>query len=110
MTEKYFIGTSNLAQQEPPTNNSPFPERQKYEPYQWYVGHALFSFESIVAVSDDKEWKNTFAGLFVTTKNISEAGSFRVTGTPASPRTTEGHFGQMPVITQPHKNRTLPFR
>jgi hypothetical protein len=36
-------------------------EKANYEKYRWYVGHALYSFESILEISpDDPAWKRTF--------------------------------------------------
>jgi len=60
-----FIGISELSLKEPPTKDSPIEERREYETYKWYVGHALFSFESILQVfPEDEGWKGTFRGFF----------------------------------------------
>jgi hypothetical protein len=58
------LANAELARK-PPTKDGSDEERadaakEKYEKYRWYVGHALYSFESILAVDDDPEWKITF--------------------------------------------------
>jgi hypothetical protein len=48
----------------PPAQDSAVEDKKKYEQYQWYVGHALYSFESILqALPNDEDWKKTFRGF-----------------------------------------------
>jgi hypothetical protein len=55
----------------PSPPQGPFPdkkteeeEKNKFEKYQWYVGHALFSFEGIFdALPGDKGWESTAASF-----------------------------------------------
>jgi hypothetical protein len=59
-TNKDLLGTGKYARTGPPADNSPDDLKNEYERYQWYVGHSLFSFESILeADPDDGAWKNT---------------------------------------------------
>ena len=44
----------------PPAVNGSMEDKKKYEQYRWYIGHALYSFESILDVlPKDKGWKLT---------------------------------------------------
>jgi len=59
-----FLGPSELAQMSPPMQNSSDELKRDYEAYQWYVGHGLFSFESILAaLPGDEGWERTFKGF-----------------------------------------------
>src|SRR5688572_5191933 len=55
-----MFSNGKLAPQYPPADS--IRKTEEYERYRWYVGHALLSFESILAAQpNDKEWRNTFA-------------------------------------------------
>lgn len=72
-----FLGSSELAQKEPPNPHSSDQEKREYEGYQWYVGHALFSFESILQVfPDDQGWKRTFTGFICAHKKYLSSEEF----------------------------------
>ena len=61
--EKPYFANAELTPK-PPNENSSKEDKEKYEAYQWYVGHALYSFESILAaLPNDAEWEKTFAAF-----------------------------------------------
>lgn len=78
INNKELIGTSKLAQIDPPAKTSPLEERNEYERYKWYVGHALLSFESILETSpDDGAWKGTFTGFICDHKKYLRSDEFK---------------------------------
>lgn len=57
---KELLGSGKYARNGPPADNSPDDFKNEYERYQWYIGHSLFSFESILeADPDDSAWQKT---------------------------------------------------
>ena len=50
---------------------------KKYEKYRWYVGYAIFSFETILDVfPDDKEWKRTASAFIIDHQDYICSDSF----------------------------------
>jgi hypothetical protein len=77
--EKPEFANAQLAPK-PPKEDSSDEEKKKYEQYQWYVGHALYSFESILeALPDDKGWQDTFKGFIEDHKEYIGSNNFPCT-------------------------------
>lgn len=70
-----FITNGEFAKKDPPP---PLPDDPEYERYEWYVGNALFSFESILDVTSggDDGWNRTFIGFIKDHKKYIESKRF----------------------------------
>ena len=50
---------------------------EQYEKYQWYVGHALYSFETMIEIVDkDPGWTNTFKDFICAHEKYIRSGDF----------------------------------
>lgn len=77
--EKPELANAKLAPKQP-NEDSPNTDREKYEEYQWYVGHALYSFESILeALPNDEGWKSTFKAFIEDHKEYIGSNDFPCT-------------------------------
>lgn len=74
--EKPWLANAEIAPK-PPGPDSSNTEKERYEQYQWYVGHALYSFESILEILPyDDGWQDTFKGFITEHKEYIGSNNF----------------------------------
>jgi len=62
---------------DPSANSKYVDERADFEKYQWYVGHALYSFETMLEiVDDDPGWTKTFMAFVCDHRAYISSGEF----------------------------------
>lgn len=83
-----LLGSSEIARNGPPAKESPIENHVKFERYQWYVGHALLSFESIFEMfPNDPAWKDTFEGFVCDHKRYLSSTAFQIERYPTLQKT-----------------------